>query len=69
MLFLRTLVWEYAIASVLSFLRVFDDLYQLRLVISFELSYDLVVFLRYKESDDDEDETGSLMAELDQINK
>ena len=69
MLFLRALVWEYAIALVLSFLRVFDDLYQLRLAISFELSYDLVVFLKYKESDDDEDETGSLMAELDQINK
>ncbi|KAH0853596.1 LOW QUALITY PROTEIN: hypothetical protein HID58_093056, partial [Brassica napus] len=49
MLFLRALVWEYAIASVLSFSRVFDDLYQLRLAISFELSYDLVVFLRYKE--------------------
>ena len=47
----------------------FDDLYQLRLAISFELSYDLVVFLRYKESDDDEDEIGSLMAELNQINK
>lgn len=69
MLFFRALVWEYAIASVLSFSRVFDDLYQLRLAISFELSYDLVVFLRYKESDNDEDEIGSLMAELNQINK
>ncbi|KAF2608079.1 hypothetical protein F2Q68_00045047, partial [Brassica cretica] len=49
--------------------RFFDDLYQLRLAISFELSYDLVVFLRYKESDDVEDDTESLMAELDQINK
>ena len=36
---------------------------------SFKLSYDLFVFVSDEESDDDEDETGSLMAELDQINK
>ncbi|KAF2589093.1 hypothetical protein F2Q70_00041516 [Brassica cretica] len=61
--------WDYAIASVLSFSRVFDDLCQLRVIISFKLSYDLVVFVSDVESDDDEDDTEALMAVLDQIKK
>jgi len=45
---------------VLSFSRVFDDLCQLRVIISFKLSYDLVVFVSDVESDDDEDDTEAL---------
>ncbi|WZZ72088.1 hypothetical protein YC2023_083458 [Brassica napus] len=52
--------WEYAIASVLSFSKVFDDLCELRVIISFKLSYDLVVFVSDVESDDDEDDTEAL---------
>lgn len=36
---------------------------------SFKLSYDLFVFVSDEESDDDEDDTEALMAELDQIKK